>query len=145
MQLGLGDVTGQCHDAPFELWRGYTPDCRLTIRQCEGLDPQSTLAPSLVCQHIFPSAIAIGSPAVLRLLQGIDHAIHLEDKADIAMMPLLHHSKDRTVGSLQPPVCMTAIEGTGIAVLTILTSKAAVVRHILLTTLDTNLVEVIGY
>ena len=85
-------------------------------------------SPCTVPHHVAAHAVHIAGLTIVRLVQfhTIDTELH------IPAVILLIEGKHRTVARLDAPVGMTAIQGTGISVLTVHTHKGASLRTILL-------------
>ena len=116
-------------------------DGSLTIGQGHHLQSQfGLLTPTVVAEAVDTHTVDIERTAVVGRVQG--HTV--DQEAQVAVVVLLHNSEDRTVAGLYTVVCPTAIEGTGEAVCPVLADEAAILGPVLLTALNTGLVEIIG-
>ena len=88
------------------------------------------LPPSPILQTVDTHAVHITRLTIVCRVER--NAIHLE--TDMAMMILLDHRKDRTIGSLHAPIGMTAIKSTRKTVSAIHTNYRITFREILLDT-----------
>ena len=98
------------------------------------------VAPSTVAQTVDTHSVDIIGTTIIRRIQG--YAIH--QKAQMTVVVLLHNSENWAIGGLYTVVCPTTIKCTCKAVRSVFTNEAVIQRPILLMSLYSYLVEVIG-